>query len=167
MSTVIALFPPGRDVNHEILLLKDGGVAEDNLRLLTRDSAIRKLLGCDPTCVVTKYARRGALLVGVIYVIAALVASWCECNIFNYSEVFAINIIFAAILVGGFIGAIMGSLVGIAEFEKDSHLYTQGARRGGKVLVLQVPGVDVEKAMEILRRGDSTGVRLLHKPKKD
>jgi hypothetical protein len=49
----------------------------------------------------------------------------------------------------------------MAEYEKDTHLYTQDINIGDKVLVLQTEIEDVEKAIKALNQIGCLGVRML------
>lgn len=67
MRTVIGLLPSKQEVNHEIKQLEDAGFATNNIRVLTNDQAITRLLVCEPNRVVAKYASWGALLGIAVY----------------------------------------------------------------------------------------------------
>ena len=105
----------------------------------------------------------GALLVGGVYAIAAILAGWCECNLFGYGRTIAVETLIVGILIGGFIGAVLGLLVGVANYEADTHLYIQEARRGGKVIVVETDQGEAEKAIQLLKQEGFVGVRTLQK----
>ena len=161
MSTVIGLFPCNQEESYQVGQLEEAGFTKDNIRVVTNDSAILKLFSCEPNRVVAKYAVCGALLGIVIYGIFALVAGWCECNLFQFIRIIAFDILLVGTLFGALIGGVMGGITGMAEYEKDTHLYTQGVRLGNRVFVIQTDSGDVERAKTSLRRVGCTGVRVI------
>lgn len=68
------------------------------------------------------------------------------------------------VLAGGFVGAVLGAIIGLGKSEENTHLYTQGARMGNRVLVLRSESRDVEKLVSKLRQAGCIGVRLLPNP---
>lgn len=146
MSTVIGLFPCNQEMNYQVGKLEEAGFGKDNIRVITNNRAVLKLLGCEPNCVVARYAGWGAFFGIAVYGIFALVASWCDCILFQFSHIVAFDIILVGTLFGALIGGIMGGITGMAEYEKETHLYTQGVRMGNRVLVLQTEPGDVERA---------------------
>ncbi len=56
---------------------------------------------------------------------------------------------------------IIGVFTGMAEYEKEAQLYTQGINIGEKVFVLQTERGDVEKAIETLNQIGCLGVWML------
>jgi hypothetical protein len=161
MKPVIGLF--GREVDSSLVInrLKAAGIAEDKVRLLTQEGAIRKLLECEPSGLVSRYTALGAFFGIAIYGIFGLVASFCQCNLLHFGHNFGIATILGLTLGGIFVGGIIGCLIGAAESEKDSHLYVQGARIGGRVIVVQTGEEDFENVKRILEQANVSGVKLL------
>jgi hypothetical protein len=150
-------------VSQEILQLEDSGFDMDIIRILTNDGAIKKLLGCESNRIVAKYASIGALLGIAGYGVFILVAVWCDCNLYPISQTNAFEIVLVGITAGALIGAIIGVFPGLAQYEKDTHLYTRGINIGDKVLVLHAPREDVEKAEKTSRQIGCRGVRVVPK----
>jgi shikimate kinase len=161
MKKIIGLLPQYKDFETEMQALKKAGFNEAQVMTLSQEKAISQTLNCDPACITTKYMAWGAFLVGTFYTIAAVLAGWCECNLFGYGREIAIEILLAGILVGGFIGAVLGLFVGLANSEADTHLYIQGARTGGQVIVVETDPGDIEKAIRILKQQGLLGVRAI------
>ncbi|MGB6681813.1 MAG: hypothetical protein WBF08_10900 [Candidatus Bathyarchaeia archaeon] len=161
MSTVFGLFPSNQDVSEELKKIGEAGFSQDSIRVLTKERPIKKLLGCEPNRIVAKYASWGALLGISTYGILVLVAVWCDCNLYLISQLIAFEIVLIGILIGALIGGIIGGFTGMAEYKKDTHLYTQGINIGDKVFVLQTERGDVEKAIKILNQIGCLGVRML------
>jgi hypothetical protein len=161
MKSVIGMFQREVDISLSIKRLKEAGFSDGNISTLTKESTIRKLLGCEPTSVVSRYIAWGASFGIAIYGIFGLFAGWCQCNLHGFGRAYGIGAFLGAVLVGAFVGGILGSIVGVAEFEKDSHLYIQGARRGGKVIIVQAGEKDTERAKLILEQENASGVKTL------
>jgi hypothetical protein len=161
MRSIIALFRDEDEVARSTQKLKEAGLPDDKISVLTQGSAIRKLLGCEPTCVVTRYALWGASLGIAAYAISALLAGLCQCNLLHFGQAYGIGTFLGGILAGAFVGGGLGCMVGAAEFEKDSHLYVQGARMGGRVIVIQVSEEESDSVKLILQQEKASGVKTL------
>lgn len=163
MSTVIGLFPSNQDVSEEYRKMEEDGFSKEQIRVITKDRPIKKILGCKPSRIVAKYASWGALLGIAAYGIFILVAVWCDCAIYHISQLIAFEIVLIAILIGGIVGGFIGLFLGMAEYEKDTHLYTQGINLGHKVFVLQTKRIDEEKAVNTLHQIGCLGIRVVTK----
>jgi len=161
MSTIIGLFPSQKDIDKELKQMEESGFSKDNIRVITKDRPIKNLLGCEPNRIVAEHAATGALFGIAVYGIFVLVAVWCDCMLYPISQLIAFEIILVGILCGALFGGIIGLFIGMAEYEKDTHLYTQGIRIGDKVFVLQTEIDNVEKAKETLSQIGCLGVRML------
>jgi len=151
MSTVIGLFPSNNDGSEELKRMEEAGFTKDNIRVITKGRQIKKLLGCEPNRIVVEYASWGALLGIGLFGIFTFVAVWCDCILYPISQLIAFEIVLVGILIGALIGGIIGVFSGLAVYEKDTYLYTQGIHVGDNVFVLQTPREDIEKAIIILR----------------
>ena len=161
MKTVIGLYPSKQDVSEQCKRIEEAGFTEDCLSVITQAKSIKCLLGCNPTQTIRRYASWGAILGMAIYGIFVLVAVWCDCIIYPISQLIALEIALGGILVGAFFGGFLGLFVGWAEYESDTHLYTQGITFGDKVFVLKTEVEHAEKAMEALSQVGCLGVRML------
>ena len=161
MYPVIALFWREVDTTQAVNRLKKAGFVEDKIGVFTQESAIRSLLDCKPSEVVPKYAAWGAFFGIIIYGIFGLVAGWCQCNWFSFEQMYGIGAFLGIILGGVFVGGLLGCIAGIAESEEDSHLYIQGIRMGGNVIVVQANEEDIERAISILEQEKASGVKSL------
>ena len=163
MKPVIGFFWYEIDTSRAVNRLKQAGFAEDKISILTQESAIRSLLGCKPVVVVPKYAALGAFFGIIIYGIFGLVAGWCQCNWFSFEQMYGIGAFLGIILGGAFVGGFLGCIAGVAESEKDSHLYVQGTRMGGRVIVVQVYEEDAESVASILEQEKASGVKSIER----
>jgi hypothetical protein len=161
MTSIIALLKGEDHLARSIQRLKEAGFSEDRISVLNQENAIRRLLGCDPTCIVSRYAAFGAFIGTIVYALPALLAGLCQCNLFHYGQVYGIGAFAGGILAGAFIGGGLGIFIGAAEFEKGSHLYVQGTRLGGSVIVIQAYETEAENAMFILESEKASGVKAL------
>jgi hypothetical protein len=161
MKPIIGLFRREVESSLSVNRLKEAGYAEEEISVLTQESAIRKLLGCEPTCVVSRYAAWGISFGIAIYAIFGMVAGWCQCNLLGFGQVYGFFTVLGVLLAGAIVGGLLGCIVGVAEFEKDSHLYVQGARLGGRVIVVQASEEDAERVKRILEQENASGVKAL------
>ena len=161
MSSIIGLFRSEAVIDSTINRLKEAGIAEEKISLMSNPKTISKLLGCDPTCVIKNYTIWGVAIGIAIYAIFGVVAALCQCNLMQYGQEYGISAFLGAVLAGMFVGGFIGILVGVGEAEKDTHLYVQGIRLGGKVISIQIPEVDVERVKHILTMENVLGVKVL------
>lgn len=161
MNTIIGLLPSQRDPISEVEKLVSRGVPEEDVYVLTQEKAIREILGCDPICTIKYYAIWGALIGVAIYSVFGILAAWCECNLLGFDQPNGLLTLVGGVLAGGFVGGVLGAIIGLGKSEENTHLYTQGARMGNKVLVLRTESGDVEKAKTILRQLGCIGVRMI------
>jgi hypothetical protein len=167
MDIVIGLLSAKQKPIDEINHLEETGITRDNIRVLNQIGAIYKLFGCNPKREVIKYAGWGALFGILIYGIFSAAAGWCECNIFKFSTIIGLEVVFIGLLFGGLGGGFMGSIVGMAMFEKDTHLYIQGVRMGDKVITVQSDKEDTLKVDQMLRQIGCTGVKAISRPNEE
>ena len=166
MKTIIGLLWHREDVQSSIRQLKEIGVDEDRISVLTRTKAARKVLDGDQSHVVAKHIGWGVLFGIAIYGSFGLTASLCGFTLFGYSLASGIGTLLSYIAIGTVFGAIMGSFVGVGELEKDTHLYTQGVSRGGVLMVMQVSDELASRTMSTLRQARAVGVKI-HPEKKE
>lgn len=161
MSTVIGLFPSNKEIGEELKKMRESGFSEENISLITKEGPINKLLGLEPNKIVAEHAATGALFGIAIYGIFVLVAVWCDCLLYPLSQLIAFEIILVGILCGALFGGIIGFFIGLAEYEKDTHLYTQGVKIGEKVFALYTDKRNIDKAVNTLTQIGCQGVQVL------
>jgi hypothetical protein len=152
-----------REINIEPILnkLRQYGFAEEQISILTQESAIRKSLGCEPISLVPKYASWGVVFGIATYGVFGLAAVWCQCNLLSFEQTYGIVSLSGALLAGAFIGGFIGCFLGVAQSEEDSRPYVQGVRMGGKVIIVQADDVDIEKARNILSQENGHEIRII------
>jgi hypothetical protein len=161
MRTVIGLYPSRQDLNEQVQKIEDAGFRKDALEVISEEKSVKCLLGCEPNRIIAKYASLGALIGTGIYGVFFIVAAWCDCNLYPISQLVATEIVLAGVLAGAIFGGIIGVFIGLAEYEKDTHLYTQGMNFGKKLFVLQADDDDAERAMDTLNQIGCLGIRML------
>ena len=161
MKSIIGLFRNEVPVYPALERLKEAGVAEEQISLISNPDSVNKLVGCDPVCVIKNYTIMGAAIGMGIYAIFGLVAGLCQCNLMHYGPIYGVGAFLGAVLAGTFVGGIIGVLVGAAEAEKDTQLYVQGIRLGGKMISIQVAEKDAERVKHILALENVTEVKAL------
>jgi hypothetical protein len=158
---IIGLLPKNKDLERELRQLEKAGFGEGQITTLSRAKDIFQLLNCQPASTTVVCMVCGALLVGGFYTVAAALAGWCECNLFGFGIEIAVDTLIAGILVGSFIGAVLGMFIGVGNYEAKTHLYTQGTHSGGQVIVLDTEQEEEAKAIQILKKEGFIGVKTL------
>jgi hypothetical protein len=161
MKTVIGFIWGDENVQNSVHELEELGLAENSIRVLTSDHAVRQLLGDCRGHIVANYAFWGALLGIAIFAPFGLAASICECTLLYYSPGFGVGILVAFVAIGMGFGAFMGHFVGVDKSETGHHLYCQGVCRGGKVVVVQASDELAAEAASTLQHEDAFGVTTL------
>jgi len=161
MNSIIALFWYDVDSARSIQRLKEVGFVDDRISTLINESAIWKLLDPEPVGVVTRYATWGAAIEIAIYGIFGALVGWCQCNLLSFGRPYGIVAFLGAILAGAFVGGFLGCFMGVAQREADNHLYIQGTRLGGRVVIVQASEQDVERANLILEQENASGGKVL------
>jgi hypothetical protein len=158
MKSVIGLFWSDEDLQRSIRKLEEEGFAKDSVDVLTRISK-RRLVG-DQGHPVVRSAGWGAVIGIVIYAVFGLGAALAGCTYCGYGFAYAAGTLVGFVVIGGFVGALLGQWIGADASERDTHLYIQGARLGAKLVAVRSCDELITKAMSILQQENAIGVRM-------
>ena len=161
MKTIIGLLESEAAIDTSILHLKQAGINEKRISLLSTPKAIHQLLGCDPVCVVKNYTFYGAAIGVAIYAIFGLLAAACQCNLLQYGQEYGIGTFLGSVLAGIFVGGFLGLLVGAGEAEKDSHLYVHGILAGEKMISVEVEEEGFQQILQLLSAENILGLKVI------
>ncbi len=161
MKFIIGLFGREAAIEPIISQLKQVGISDERIDIISSPSTVNKLLGCDSACVIKNYTLLGAAIGIGIYAVFGLVASMCECSLLQFGQEYGVGAFIGSLLAGTLVGGVIGVLVGVGEADKDTHLYVQGIRLGGKVISVQVDDDDSERVKHILAMENVRGVKPL------
>ena len=164
MSTVIGFFPQASGLPQAIQQIQEAGFGKEDCQILRNENAIRKIMSYEPTCVLTKHARWGAITSIMLFCIPTLMVDLCAYNLFGYYYPPGIETFIASILVGAGVGAILGLTVCTVEHNKIMEFFIQGVQKGGKVFLVQAKGEDCERVQIILQQAGSTSIQTLSEP---
>jgi hypothetical protein len=159
METVVGLFWRDEDVRRSIRKLEEEGVAPDSIDVLTRISR-QRLVG-DQGHPVLRSAGWGGVIGIAIYAAFGLGAALSGCNYCGYDLAYALGTLVGFVVIGGFVGALLGQWIGADASERDTHLYTRGVNLGGRLVVVRGSHESVAHAMEIFRQQNAVGVKAL------
>jgi hypothetical protein len=137
MNTVVGLLWSEEGIQSSIRKLKELGVDEDAISVLSQDIAVRELLGAVQGHPVARYALWGALLGIAVYGPSGVGASLCECNLLRFGPGFGIGILLAFIAIGTTFGAFLGCFFGVDRAEQNHHLYCRGVEQGAQLIALR------------------------------
>jgi hypothetical protein len=105
--TVIGFFPQASGLPQGIQQIQEAGFGKEDCQILRNKNAVDKIASYEPTCVLTKYARWGAITGIVIFSIPILMTVVCAFDLFGYSYPPRIEAFMTSILVGAGVGTIM------------------------------------------------------------
>jgi hypothetical protein len=161
MTHVIGLFTQKLDYDRSIIDLRLAGLQPEQVGLSSREQVVEDVMGRGSARILAMYAGVGALLGFIIYGISALLASWCQCNLFGFGELVQIGTLIGGVLAGMFVGGSLGVFVGISKLEEVTTIYYQGKRLDGKVLDVIVQKGRADQVMEVLKRDGAYEVRVV------
>ena len=161
MVTVIGLLWGDENARNSVRKLKEAGLAENSISLLTGYDAVRELLGANQGHLVARYTLLGALLGITTFAPFGVAASMCECTLLHYNPGFGVGVLIAFVAIGVGFGAFIGHFFGIDKSETSYHLYCQGVCRGAKVVVVRARDELVTEAVRTLHQGKAMGVQTL------
>jgi MFS family permease len=161
MKTVIGYLEPGEAPEAALHSLEGAGIPGERVDVLGKEAQVRTLLDIDPARAIARAAGLGALAGVGVYFLFALLAAWCQCNLLNFALAYGIEAFAGGILAGGLIGGVLGGIWGLAQLEDRCHLYIQGVRIGGAVLVARAEPGAVSTVTRALERAGLQGVRTL------
>ncbi len=161
MKRVIGLFEREQAVSPAVERLKNAGIAGEEIQIVSNTNTVTELLGCDPACVIKNYTAWGVAIGVGIYAVFGLAAALCECGLMQFGREYGVGVFIGALLAGTLVGSAIGFLVGAGEAEKDTHLYVQGIRTGGKVIAIRVPDPDSDRVKNLLLMEHALGVKAL------
>lgn len=159
MKTVIGLIAHGIDSAQPVQKLAQTGFLGDRVSIVGGEKAVREILGCEPACLVARYAAWGGAIGAAIYGVFAVFAALCQCNLLQYGQAYGVGTFVGGILAGAFVGAVLGAMAGAAEYEKDSQFYIQGIRLGDQVIAVQAGEDEIENVKLILKQAKVSGIR--------
>jgi hypothetical protein len=161
MTHVIGLFTCEADYDRSFIDLRAAGLKPEQVGLNSRERVVEDVMGCGSGRIVAMYMGGGALLGFTIYGVSALLASWCQCNLFGFGELVQIGTLIGGVLAGMFVGGSLGVFVGISKLEEVTTIYYQGKRLDGKVLDVIVQKGRADQVMEVLKRDGAYEVRVV------
>lgn len=86
MGSVIGLILREAAVDTAVERLKEAGIYEERISILSNPNTLNKLLGCDPACVIKNYTVWGTAIGIGIYAILGMAAAICQYNLMQYGQ---------------------------------------------------------------------------------
>ena len=161
MKSIIGLFTYGSKIENTVQKLHQAGIDAQQICIISNPGIISKLLGSKPSSTLQKFTLLGGALGIGVYTIFGIAAALCQCTNLQYGLAYGIGTFLGATLAGGLVGGAIGFLIGADEAEKDTHLYAQGIRLGGKVISIQVSDEEIDRVKQILALQDARGDKTL------
>ncbi len=161
MTHVIGLFTREMDYDRSVINLRSSGLQPEQVGLISREQVVGDVMGCGSVKIIAMYAGIGALVCFIIYGISALLANWCQWNLFGFGKIIMVDTLIGGVLSGMFVGGSLGVFVGIRKLEEVTDIYYQGKRVGGKVLDVKVQKQRADQVKEALQRFGACEVRVI------
>lgn len=171
---VIGLFETYEDANEAVSNLVEAGYPSDTLSLLVQPEVVEELLDQDKNEVVAESAGAGAVGGTALGTLLGLLAGASVVSLPLVGPALAagalanlLGVTAAGAGVGAAYGGIMGALVGLGIAEEDSHVYVEGVKNGGLLVVVDTAAERTGRAEEIMRRADAVAAGVYHRPLQD
>ena len=158
MKTITALFDAYADAENAVMQLKNSGIAEDDISLISRDSdrlvdhadhTTSEGVGVGSGLGIVAGGTGGLLaglgLLAIPGIGPVVAAGWLASTLAGAA---------AGAVVGGATGGVIGALTGSDITEDDAHVYAESVRRGGTLVTARVHDDRVIEAQSLL---DQTG----------
>jgi len=159
MNAVIGLVDRQENLARALSELQSAGYGRQIIHVLASCQDLRQHVSCSCQRDVFKDAAIGAGLIGGIYAVFGVLAAW-GAILNGIPTPWSIGAAVVFLLIGLGMGAFGGAFVGRAEAEKETHLYTEGVRRGAVVLLLWSEQRQTAQAIDLLRQSGALGVMI-------
>ena len=159
MKTIVGLYTQPEGATKAMQTLESVGFSKSSVRVLGSVQAIWQHLGCTPGRVMRKdFAMGAALGIAAYSLFGALVAVGQVTM--GFERVAAIGGLFIFMLIGVFVGGMLGLFFGMGDAEQETRLYTSGIRRGGVLVVVRTADEHAQRALDVLRQTEAQGVKI-------
>ena len=144
MKTISGLFDSHEEASRAVDALKDAGIASDNISVVGPDGDTAASGAAEGAGIGAAVGGVGGLLAGlgafaIPGVGPVIGAGWLATTL-------------AGMAAGGIAGGLVGSLTDAGVDDRDAHVYAEGIKRGGTMVVARVDEAQAEPAEAILGR---------------
>ena len=161
MTHVIGLFSRECDYDRSSVELKAAGFLPERIGVISQEQVVLGILGDKSRNFVLTYAGIGAFLGLLPYGISALLATWCQCNLFLFGQTVQLVTFIGGILAGILVGGSIGIFVGIGRLEQVTNIYKQGRDIGGKLMVVNVRSKNANHVRDLLQNDGACEVGII------
>jgi hypothetical protein len=159
MNAIIGLVDRQENLDTALSGLQAAGFDRQMIRVLASCEDLREHVACSCQRDVFKDAAIGAGLIGAIYAVFGVLAAW-GAMLNGVPALWSMGAAVVFLLIGMGMGAFGGAFVGRAEAEKETHLYSEGVRRGAVVVLLWSEQRRTAQAIDLLRQSGALGVMI-------
>jgi hypothetical protein len=146
------------EVENALAELQRAGFPVQAVQVLSSTHDLQQSMDCSHHHTIFKDAAVGAGLIGLVYGIFGISAA-ASAVANGVPALWSAGAAAMFLLIGLGLGAFGGAFIGRAEAEKDTHLYVEGVRRGGALMLVWVEEGRATEAMGLLRQAHALGVR--------
>jgi hypothetical protein len=164
-KTIVALYDDLHDARRAVEKLVDIGITRDQINLMANDADKRHIESLDRDyddhVDAGEGAAAGAMTGAVVGGIGGLLLGLGALVIPGVGPIIAAGPIAAALAgagIGAVAGGLVGALVGWGIPEEEAHLYAEGVRRGGTLVLARVPDTAVDNATDVLEDFDPVDI---------
>lgn len=159
MKTIVGLYTQPEGATEAMQTLESVGFSKSSVRVLRSVQAIWQHLGCTPRRIMRKDFVMGAALGIAAYSLFGVLVAVGQVTM-GFERVAAIGGLLIYIVIGGFVGGMLGLFFGMGDAEQETRLYTSGIRRGGVLVVVRTADEHAQRALDVLRQTEAQGVKI-------
>jgi hypothetical protein len=159
MKTIVGLYEEPDNATKALQQLERAGFAESSVRTLGSVNAIWQHLGCTPGRMMAKDFSIGAAFGIAGYSLFGVLVAVGEVTL-GFESTISIGALFVFMLLGVFVGGMLGVFFGMGDVEEETGLYVAGIRRGGVLVVVRTADEHAQRALNVLDQSDAQGVKI-------
>lgn len=159
MKTIVGLYTEPEGAASAAQTLADAGFAPSSVHTLRSVGAIWQHLGCTPGRIMAKDFAVGAALGVAGYALFGVLVAVGEATL-GFEGTIAFGALLVFMLLGVFVGGLLGVFYGLGDVEQETRLYTAGIRRGGVLLAVRTADEHAPRALDMLAQSGARGIKI-------
>ena len=160
-TTIGALFHSSHEAENAVHALRDAGLPKSSLQVYEEPGALDRCHdGKRGGAINWKIIILAAVMGAVVFGLGGTMAAWDNYS-FGITELAqSLTLVVVFVLIGAAVGAFLGLFIGYNDCDCDAHLYREGLRRGGVVVLVEARGGQGVTALSVLEDAHAIGAKM-------
>jgi hypothetical protein len=159
VKTIVGLYGQANEATKAVQTLENTGFSASSVRVLRSVSAMWQHLGCTPGRVMAKDFVLGAAFGIAGYSLFGVLVAVGEVTL-GFESAVAIEALLVFVLLGAFVGGMLGVFFGLGDIEQEARLFSAGIRGGGVLVVVRTSDEHAQRALEVLGQTGAKGTKI-------